>query len=129
VPDRCRAPIGFSHPSPFLSCPRELSRDAFVSHFQPVFQVHCLRFWRQRSKEPPETLPTCLHEWIKTANGRMDLDIAAFRLVVWPTIEEVHRTGKGARPTPDALAAALYDGLSAAGVEVTLGPMLTGHGA
>jgi len=41
-----------------------LSRDAFVSHFLPVFQVHCLKLWRQRSKEAPETLPRCLHEWI-----------------------------------------------------------------
>jgi hypothetical protein len=99
-----------------------LSRDAFVSHFLPVFQVHCLKLWRQRSKEPPETLPRCLHEWIKTANGHMDLDLAAFRLVVWPAIEDLHRKGKGARPTPEVLTGALYDALSIAGTEVTIGP-------
>ena len=106
-----------------------LPRDAFVSHFLPVFQVHCLKLWRQRSKEPPETLPRCLHEWIKTANGRMDLDLAAFRLVVWPVIEELHRKGKGARPTPEALTGALYDALSLAGREVTIGPPRRGHSA
>jgi hypothetical protein len=28
-----------------------IPRDAFISHFLPVFQVHCLKLWRQRAKE------------------------------------------------------------------------------
>ena len=80
-----------------------------------VFQVHCLKLWRQRSKEPPETMPRCLHEWIKTANGHMDLDVAAFCAFVWPVVEELYRKGKGTRPTPEELTGALYDALSEAG--------------
>jgi hypothetical protein len=59
----------------------------------------------------------------------MDLDLAAFRVVVWPVIEELHRKGKGARPTPEELTGALYDALSVPGVDVTIGPRLRGHGA
>ena len=106
-----------------------LSRDAFLNHFLPVFQVHCLKLWPKRSKMPPETLPRCLHEWIKTANGHMDRDLAAFRVVAWPVIEELHRKDKGARPTPEELTGALYDALSVAGMEVTIGPTRRGHGA
>jgi hypothetical protein len=99
-----------------------LSRDAFVSHFGPVFQVHCLKFWRKGSKTTPETLPRALHEWILTANGQMDLDLPAFRAVVEPAIAELHLRTKGARPTAEELTGAVYDGLSRAGVEVTIGP-------
>jgi hypothetical protein len=67
--------------------------EAFVSHFKPVFQVHCLKLWRQRS------LPRCLHEWIKTEpTGHMDIDLAAFRVNAWLVIDELQRKGKGARP-------------------------------
>ena len=52
----------------------------------------------------------------------MEIDLAAFRVIVWPFIEELHRKGKGARPTPEALTGALYDALSGAGIEVTIGP-------
>jgi hypothetical protein len=100
----------------------DLPRDAFISHFLPVFQVHCLKLWRQRAKEAPETLPRCLHEWIKTANGHMDLDLAAFRVIAGPVVDYLHRKGKGTRPTPKALTGALYDALSVAGIEVTIGP-------
>ena len=79
----------------------DFSRNAFLNNFLAVFQVHCLKLWRQRSKEPPEILPQCLHEWIKTVNGRMDVDLAAFRLVVGPVVEDLHRKGRGARPTPE----------------------------
>ena len=89
-----------------------LSRGAFLNHFLPVFQVHCLKLWPKRSKMPPETLPRCLHEWIKTANGRVDRDLAAFRVVAWPVIEELHRKSKGTRPTPEELTGALYGALS-----------------
>jgi hypothetical protein len=106
-----------------------MPRDAFVSHFLPVFQVHCLKLWRQRAKEPPETLPRCLHEWIKTANGRMDLDLAAFRVIAWPVIERLHRKSNGMCPTPEELAGALYDALSVARIEVTIGLSRLGHGA
>lgn len=58
----------------------KIPRDAFLNHFLPVFQVHCLKLWRQRSKEPPEALPRCLHEWIKTTNGRVNFDLTAFRV-------------------------------------------------
>jgi hypothetical protein len=98
-----------------------LPRETFMSHFRPVLQVHCLKFWPMRSQAPPEILPGCLFEWIKTANGRMDLDRLAFRMIVWPAIEELYRQGKGVRPTPDEFTGALYDALSAAGVEVTIG--------
>jgi hypothetical protein len=80
-------------------------------------------------KVPPETLPGCLHEWIKTANGRVDLDLAAFRVIVWLVVEELHRKGKRSRPTLEELTGALYDALSVAGVEVTIGPTRRGHGA
>lgn len=100
----------------------KLSRETFVSHFTPVFQVHCLKHWRQGSKEPPETLSRALHEWIGTANGRMDLDLSAFRRIVEPFIAALHRRQKGVRPEPAAFTAALYDALRAAGVDVTLGP-------
>ncbi len=106
-----------------------LPRAAFLSHFVPVFQVHCLKLWPKRSKVPPEALPRCLHEWIRTANGHMDLDLPAFREVVWPVIERLHRKTSGARPAPDELTGALYDALSAAGVEITIGPKRHGHGA
>jgi len=59
----------------------------------------------------------------------MGLDLAAFRLVVWPVIEELHRKGKGARSTPEELTTALYDALSMAGTEVTVGPLRRGHSA
>jgi hypothetical protein len=107
----------------------KLPRDSFISHFLPVFQVHCLKLWRLKSKEPPETLPRCLHEWIKTANGHMDVDLAAFRVIVWPVIQELHRKGNGARPTPEELTGALYDALCVAGVEVTTGLPRRGQGA
>lgn len=100
-----------------------LSRDAFLNQFTTTFQVHCLKFWRKGAKEPPETLPRCLHEWIKISNGRMDLDLAAFRVIVTPVIAELHRKGKGARPTPEELTGALYDALSQAEVEVSIGPV------
>lgn len=100
----------------------KLPRDTFINHFQSTLQVHCLKFWPMRSKAPPEILPGCLFEWIKTCNGRMDIDRFAFRRIVWPAIEELYRQGKGARPTPGELTGALYDALSAAGVEVTIGP-------
>lgn len=103
-------------------------RDTFISHFQPTFQVHCLKFWPNNPKVPPEILPGCLFEWINTSNGRMDLDRLAFRMIVWPAIGELYRQGKGARPTPTELTGAVYDALSAAGVEVTIGPALPGHG-
>jgi hypothetical protein len=106
-----------------------LPREAFISHLVPVFQAHCLKLWRQRAKEPPETLPRCLHEWIKTANGHMDLDLAAFRVIAAPVIDALHRKGKGARPTPEELTGALYDALSAAGIEVAIGPTRRGRGA
>jgi len=106
----------------------KLPRDAFLNHFTPVFQVHCLKLWRRRSKEPPEVLPEALHEWIKTANGRMDLDRPAFGAIAAPVIAELHRKGKGERPSPEELTGALYDALSAAGVEVTIGPALRPHG-
>ena len=59
----------------------------------------------------------------------MDRDLAAFSVIVWPVVEELHRKGKGARPTPEELTGALYDALSVAGMEVTIGPTLDGHGA
>jgi hypothetical protein len=49
----------------------------------------------------------------------MDIDLAAFRVIAWPVINELHRKGKGARPTPEELTGALYDALSVAGMEVT----------
>lgn len=101
--------------------PKLLSRDYFLNHFQSVFQVHVLKLWRKGTKVPPETLPRALHEWIKTANGRMDLDLAAFRVLVWPVIEELHRKSKGARPEPSELAGAVCDASSRAGIEVTIG--------
>jgi hypothetical protein len=107
----------------------KLPRDSFISHFLPVFQVHCLKLWRLKSKEPPETLPRWLYEWIKTANGHMDLHLADFRVIVWPVIEELHRKGNGARPTPEELTGALYDVLSIVGVEVTIGPVRRGRSA
>ena len=73
-------------------------------------------------------LPQCLHEWIKTANGRMDVDLAAFRVIVWPVVEDLYRKGKGARPAPEEFTGALYDALSGAGVEVTIGLALHGNG-
>ena len=72
-------------------------------------------------------MPRCLHEWIKTANGHMDLDVAAFCAFVWPVVEELYRKGKGARPTPEEITGALYDVLSVAGVEITT--TRHGHGA
>ncbi|WP_428671959.1 hypothetical protein [Reyranella sp.] len=105
-----------------------LPRDAFIGHFQTVFQVHCLKLWRKRGKEPPEALPRCLHEWIGTANGIMDVDLQAFRAAVWPVVEELHRKGEGARPTPAELTGALFDVLSEAAIEVAIGPSRYGHG-
>ncbi len=98
-----------------------IPRDAFISHFQPVFQVHCLKLWHKGAKVPPEVLPRALHEWIATANGRIPLSLADFRVIVEPVIAELHRNGKGARPTAEELTGAVYDGLARAGVEVALG--------
>jgi len=98
-----------------------LPRDAAVSHFSPTFQVHCLKFWPKRAKTPPETLPRCLHEWIKASKGRMDLELPAFRAIVEPFIAELHRERKGAQPEPSEFTAALYDSLSQASVEATIG--------
>jgi len=106
----------------------KLSREAFMSHFNPVFQVHCLKFWRKGTKVPPEVLPRASHEWIGTANGRMGLGVADFRVIVEPVIAELHRKGKGERPSPEVLTGAVYDALAQAGVEVALGPALRGHG-
>ena len=33
----------------------------------------------------------------------MDLDLPAFRMIVWPVIEELHRKSNGMRPTPEEL--------------------------
>jgi len=104
-----------------------LPRDAFLNHFTPVFQVHCLKLWRLRAKEPPEILPRCLHEWIKTDNGSVEADLEFFRSIVWPVIERLHRKSNGLRPTPDELTGALYDALDAAGIEVTIGPARSGR--
>jgi hypothetical protein len=106
----------------------QLPRETFIRHFGPTFQVHCLKFWFEDSKVPPEILPGCLFEGIKASNGRLELDRLAFRMIVWPTIKELHRKGKGACPTPEDFTGALYDALSAAGVGVTIGPALGGHG-
>jgi hypothetical protein len=51
----------------------------------------------------------------------MDLDFQPFREVAWPVIERLHRKTNGARPTPDELTGVLYDALSAAGVDVSIG--------
>ncbi|WP_428672027.1 hypothetical protein [Reyranella sp.] len=104
-----------------------LPRDAFIGHFSPVFQAHGLKFWRRRAKEPPETMPRCLLEWTRTANGRTDVFPEDFRSIVWPVIERLHREGKGERPTPAELTGAVDDALSAAEVEVTIGPARHGH--
>ena len=80
------------------------------------------------AQEPPEALPRCLQEWIRTANGQMDIDLAAFRAIAWPVVEDLHRKSNGMRPTPDELTGALYDALSMAGVEVTIGPPRHRHG-
>jgi hypothetical protein len=104
-----------------------LPRDAFVSHFLPVFQVHCLKFWRKGTKVPPEVLPRALHEWIGTTNGRMGLGVADFRVIVEPVIAELHRKGNGSRPTAEELTGAVHYGLSRAGVEVAIGPPLRAH--
>jgi len=87
-----------------------LPRAAFDNHFSPVFQVHCLR------------------EWTKIANGQTHIFPEDFHSIVWPVIERLHREGKGERPSPDELTGAVYDALSAAGVEIAIGPNRHGHG-
>lgn len=56
----------------------------------------------------------------KTANGRMDLDLPAFRVIEEPFIAELYRQRKHKRPEPSEFTGALYDALSAAGMEVTI---------
>jgi hypothetical protein len=105
----------------------QLSREAFVSHFSPAFKVNCLKFWRKGAKVPPEVLPRALHEWIGTANGRMCLGVAEFRVIVEPVVAELHRKGNGSRPTAEELTRALYDALSQACVDVAIGPPRRAH--
>ena len=57
----------------------------------------------------------------------MDVDLAGFRAIVWPVVDKLHRKGKGKRSTPEELTGALC-ALSAAGIEVTIGPTRHGHG-
>jgi hypothetical protein len=98
-----------------------LPRHSFIDQFWPAFQVHCLPLWRQGSKEPPDHLPRAVFEWIKTSNGQICVDLPEFRAIVWPIIVELHQKHKGARPDAQELAGAVYDALSAAAVEVTIG--------
>jgi len=101
----------------------ELTRDRFIEQFAIPLEVHCLRHWPKRRREAPIFLARCLHEWIKTAAGRMALAGPLFGQLARPVIEELHRvTPKGERPDAKALACKIYDALDAAGIDVTIAP-------
>jgi hypothetical protein len=103
----------------------ELTRDRFIAQFAITFGVHCLRGWSTRLKSAPTHLTACLYEWIKTNGGRMSLSGADFATVVGPVIEDLHRaTLKGERPESELVTGRLYDALDAAGVEVTIKPLV-----
>ena len=105
-----------------------LSRDRFLNQFAIAFQVHSLKFWSKRAKEPPLHMSTSMYETIRMCDGVMSLSAREFSDLVQPLIEELHRrTPKGIRPTPCDLASNTYDVLAAAGVEVTIVPSLRGH--
>ncbi|MDI1283811.1 MAG: hypothetical protein PSV46_05420 [Reyranella sp.] len=107
----------------------DLSRDRFLDHFVIAFQVHCLKPWKKRAKEPPFHVSTTMYETIRMCGGRMPLKAREFSDLLQPLIEELHRrTPKGERPQPHDLAGGTYDALAAAGVEVTIKPPIHGHG-
>jgi hypothetical protein len=105
-----------------------LPRHSFIDQFSIPFMVHCISMWRRGSKQPPDHIPRCLYEWIKTTNGTVSVPLQEFRPIVEPVVADLHRKGKGDRPDAKELAGAVYDALSAAGVEVTIGEPRRPHG-
>lgn len=107
----------------------DLSRDRFLDQFAIGFQVHSLKLWKKREKEPPFHVSTSMYETIGMCGGLMPLKTREFGDLMQPLIKELHRrTPKGERPRPHDLASGTYDALAAAGVEVTIKPPLQGHG-
>jgi hypothetical protein len=53
----------------------------------------------------------------RITNGAVNVPLQEFRPIVKPVAAELHRKGKGGRPDAQELAGAVYDALSAAGVE------------
>jgi hypothetical protein len=102
----------------------QIPRQRFVEHLWP----------KRRTAEPPWHLAGCLHRWLRLANGRTAIDEVSFVAIAMPVIAALHRvTPAGTKPDPAALAGQLYDALSAAGIEVVIGPPAeaphTSHGS
>lgn len=102
----------------------QLPRDRFVDHFYIPFQVHCLRRrYKRRSAPAPAAVPNHLYRWMLTSNGRTAADEATFVAIATPVCLAIYdATAPGDSPDATALAGALYDALSAAGIEVEIGP-------
>jgi hypothetical protein len=101
----------------------QFRRAEFIAQFAIPFHVHCLKLWSRRAAEPPYSVARCCFERIGTTNGVVNLKVHEFTGLVRPVIDDLYRsTPKGRRPDANDLAAKIYDALSAAGVEVTIGP-------
>lgn len=106
-------------------------RDTFLDQFTSTILVRGIQTWSLRLIRPPEHLPGCLYDAMIVCNGRFSVTRDQFHAVIWPLVVEVHETGrkaKGRRPDASAFADRLYDVLSQAGIEITIGPPVEAHG-
>jgi len=110
----------------------ELTREAFVEHFQLTLRVQCLKSWpgKRRSKRqlalgaPTELAPGVV-QWLRIANGRFDGPAVAFVAPVEGAIERLYgELQAGTAPDAHAFAGAIYDALVAAGLSLEIGPPL-----
>ena len=106
-------------------------RDTFLSQFTSTILVRGTQGWQFRLIKPPEWFPGSLYDAMKTCNGKFSVTRCEFYDAIWPLVVEVHEAGRKAkerRPDASAFAGRLYDVMSQAGIEVTIGPPVEAHG-
>lgn len=107
----------------------QISREHFIGQFWPPVQVHSLKLWRLRAKEPPDHLPRALYDALELCGGIIPIDVLQFRAILQPVIAELHRTiPKGQRPEVRHLLGRVYDALDQAGVDIGIRPPLQPRG-
>ncbi len=80
-----------------------LPRAAFLSHFVPVFRSTASSSGRSAPRRRQKRFHVACMNGSGLPTGQMTVDLQAFREVVWPVIERLHRKTSGARPEPDEL--------------------------
>src|SRR5690242_21882084 len=101
-----------------------ITRDVFSEHFYPAVLVNGIQRWQLRLIAPPEWLPRALYDAISGSNGLLSVPRDRFRAAVWELIVETHerdRKAKLRRPDAHEFTNKLYDALSPAGSEVSIG--------